>query len=86
VLDITYLQGDDCEECTRPDTLTEVVVTIVIKPKTPYQIPDGFWSKLSATIVDSAGSPVDLLGDKKQMVEVYSGYKPACPDCTVQAI
>lgn len=71
-----YLDGDDCDECTTPDTLTVVPVTVKIAAGTSFPLPEGFHSGGAFVTVDSAGLAVDV--QVAQEVSYYSAYQPCC--------
>lgn len=78
---ITYLQGDDCDECTTPDTLTQVVVTVEVPKNSAFPIPDGYFTQIQVQTIDATNAPVDV--QKDQNLYFYSAFKPACPNCVV---
>lgn len=58
-LTVTELTGDDCNNCT-VDTLVTRTYTRVI-PKNGYiSIPQGYWQKIDAVLLDDSGTAVDL--------------------------
>ncbi len=86
LVELQYLDGDDCEPCTDPDALVLVPVSVVVPANSSFPLPDGFWQDLTVTLVDDAAAPVDLTGTAVQPVMVYSCYTPECPECAVIAI
>ena len=78
---ITYLEGDDCDSCTTPDTLTTVVVTVQVPKNAAFPIPDGFFTTVQVQTIDAANAPVQVVSE--QGVYFYSAYKPACPSCKI---
>lgn len=84
LVEVDYISGDDCDRCTTPDVMVFETVEITMTPGRQYMLPDGFWGEVRVTVLDGSGAPVNLTGDAKQMIELYSGYKPACPECTIQ--
>lgn len=79
ILEITYLQGGDCEPCNDADTLSTVVVPWVIPANTKEKIPAGFWTQISYTLENAANDA------KIQKVLFKSSYTPECPECIVLA-
>lgn len=77
----TYLQGDDCNECTTPDTLTTVVVTVEVPKNSSFPIPDGFITRVQVQTIDTTDTPINV--QKDQTVYFYSAYKPSCVSCKV---
>ncbi len=79
-LDITYLEGDDCDSCT-VDTLTPSVVTIVV-PKgqgfTVLELPNGAIQQIQATLLDAAGAAVALPVGKDHKLRYDNCYQPCC--------
>ena len=73
---ITYLQGDDCDECTTPDTITTVDIAVIVPKNSAFPIPDGFLSAISVVALDASGAPVDV--QVAQDVDFYSAYQPCC--------
>lgn len=73
---ITYLQGDDCDDCTTPDTLTTVVVNVTIPKNAAFPIPDGFLTGITVQTLDAAGAPVNV--QAVQEVDFYSAFQPCC--------
>lgn len=73
---ITYLDGDDCDECTTPDTLTPVVVNVTIPKNSAFPLPSGFISLIQVQTLDAAGAPVAV--QVEQSVDFYSAYQPCC--------
>ena len=82
---ITYYEGDDCDPCTTPDTLTPVDIVVIVPANSSFPLPDGFWGAITYVLVDAAGTPVDLAGTATETVRLYSCYTPACPNCAVLA-
>ena len=81
---VIYLEGDDCDPCTSPDTLTRVNKSFCMQPYSTYEVPPGFWTEIYVNVVkDDCSSPADLQGTQKQSVFLHSGYKPACVTCKV---
>jgi hypothetical protein len=78
---IFYLEGDDCDTCTTPDTLTVVKQQIKVPKATSFPIPDGFYTQINFQTIDVNGNPVDVTAE--QTVSLYSSYKPNCPTCKV---
>lgn len=78
---ITYLEGDDCDTCTTPDTLTPVVVVIEVPKNSAFPIPDGFFTTVQVQTIDAANAPVQVVTE--QNVYFYSAYKASCPTCKV---
>ena len=56
----TYLDGDDCDDCTTPDTLTGVPIVFSVPKNSAFPVPSGFITQIQVQALDSAGSPVDL--------------------------
>ena len=77
LLEITYLEGGNCEACDDPDVLTTVVKDWVIDPNKREAIPDGFWTQISYVLETAANDA------KKQIVGFKSCHKVDCPDCLV---
>lgn len=73
---ITYLQGDDCDECTTPDTLTTVTVNVTIPKNAAFPIPDGFLTGITVQTLDAAGVATNV--QTTQEVDFYSAYQPCC--------
>jgi len=73
---ISYLDGDDCDECTTPDTLSVVVITVEIPKNSAFPLPNGFISQIQVQTLDSADAPVDV--QVEQDVDYYSAYQPCC--------
>jgi hypothetical protein len=73
---INYLNGDDCDECTAPDILSTVPVTVIIPKNSAFPIPDGFLTGITVQTLNSAGVPVDV--QYTQEVDFYSAYQPCC--------
>lgn len=81
-VDITYLDGDDCDPCTNPDTLSEVVITQYIeKDIAGIQIPDGYWVDIKVTVVDAAGTAINSVNGLT--VTGGAAWNPVCSDCVV---
>lgn len=81
-VDITYLDGDDCDPCTNPDTLVEKVITQYIeKDMVGIQIPDGYWVKVEVTVVDSSNAPIASVNGTS--VTGGAAWNPSCSDCVV---
>lgn len=81
-VDISYLDGDDCDPCTNPDTLTTVVITQFIeKDVVGIQIPDGYWTNIDVTVVDAAGAAT--VSPNGTLVTGGAAWNPGCTDCTV---
>lgn len=80
---IDYLEGDDCNSCTSPDTLTRVVKEFCIEADATYEVPEGFWSSINVYVGDINCNPIDLVGSQKQQVYLHSAYKPVCQSCKV---
>lgn len=81
-VDITYLDGDDCDPCTNPDTLTTVVITQFIeKDVVGIQIPDGYWTNIDVTVVDAADT--SLASVNGTTVSGGAAWNPGCTDCVV---
>lgn len=78
---ITYLQGDDCDECTTPDTLTTVAVSVKIPKNSAFPIPDGFVTQVQVQTIDATDTPINV--QKDQTMYFYSAYKPNCVSCKV---
>ncbi len=56
---VTYLTGDDCNDCTS-DTLNTTPVTITIPAgASGVQLPPGYITAITAQVVTSAGAPLD---------------------------
>lgn len=85
MIEIDYLQGDDCDPCTDPDALTVITETIYLPANSTFSIPQGFWTEVRATVVNSANAALDLVGTQTARVDLYSEYKPACASCVVVA-
>ena len=77
IVEITYINGGNCEPCDDPDTLTAVTIPWTIYANTQADIPEGFWSVISYTLSAAAND------NKLQRVSFQSCYTPDCPDCTV---
>lgn len=73
---ITYLEGDDCDTCTAPDTLTPVVINVTVPKNSAFPVPNGFIGLIQVQTLDSAGAPVNV--QKEQAVDFYSAYQPCC--------
>lgn len=73
---INYLNGDDCDVCTSPDTLSVVPVTVVIPKNSAFPIPDGFLTGITVQTLDAAGVPVAV--QVAQDVDFYSAFQPCC--------
>lgn len=73
---ITYLDGDDCDACTAPDTLSPVVISVTIPKNSAFPIPNGFITQVQVQTLDSSGTPVDA--QIEQSVDFYSAYQPCC--------
>lgn len=86
LVELQYLDGDDCEPCTDPDALALIPISVIVPANSSFPLPDGFWQDLQVTLVDDAAAPVDLTGTAVQNVMVYSCYTPECPECAVMAI
>lgn len=56
---VTEIIGDDCDVCT-VDTLETRTYERVLPKGSTINIPPGYWQKVEAQLVDSAGDPVDL--------------------------
>ena len=82
-IEVDYLTGDDCDSCTDPDVLTVETVTFIMQANSTYEVPAGFWKEIRATLIDSAGAPVDLSATQTEKVVLHSGYQPTCMDCVV---
>ena len=81
-VDITYLDGDDCDPCTNPDTLTTVVITQFIeKDVVGIQIPEGYWTNIDVTVVDAAGAATPSVNGTQ--VTGGAAWNPGCTDCVV---
>lgn len=76
LLSITYLDGDDCDDCTTPDTLTPVVVDVTVPKNSAFPLPAGFITLIQATALDSAGVAVNVQVDVE--LDYYSAYQPCC--------
>lgn len=77
---ITYLDGDDCSECTQ-DSLTPTIIQVEIPKNSAFPIPDGYFTSIQVQTIDSTNAPINVT--KEQVIHFYSAYKPACPSCTV---
>lgn len=56
---VTYLTGDDCDNCTA-STLTTVTQDVTIPANaTGVQLPPGYITSITAQVVDAAGTPID---------------------------
>lgn len=75
-LTATYLSGSTCDSCDT-ETITTVDIDIVVPANTVFDIPAGFWTQLSYTLVNAA---TDV---KPQTVTFQSFYTPDCPECVV---
>lgn len=84
LVQLNYLDGDDCQICTAPDALALVARSLIIPANSSFPLPDGYWQDMSITAVDSTGAPQNVQTDVSVMT--YSSHKPACPDCVVLAI
>jgi len=73
---INYLNGDDCDDCTTPDALTVVPITVVIPKNAAFPIPDGFLTGITVQTLDAAGAPVNV--QVAQDVDFYSAFQPCC--------
>lgn len=81
-VDITYLDGDDCDPCTNPDTLTEKVITQYIeKDIAGIQIPDGYWVDIAVSVVDATGTAMNSVNGLS--VSGGAAWNPVCSDCVV---
>jgi len=78
---ITYLEGDDCNECTTPDTLTTSTVTVEIPKNSAFPIPEGFLTTVQVQTIDTTNTPINV--QKDQVIYFYSSYKPSCVSCKV---
>jgi hypothetical protein len=79
---ISYLKGDDCDECT-VDTLTTESVELIIPKNSVFPIPDGYYQQIQILTVDASGKEVSNTTD--QEVSYYSASTPSCTGC-VKAI
>ena len=77
LLEITYLQGGDCNPCNNTDVLTPIVKTWTIPGNTKEKIPAGFWTQISYVLTNAAND------SKVQNVLFKSAYTPECPECAV---
>lgn len=84
LVEVDYIEGDDCDACTSPDTLTIVTASFCMEADSTYEVPAGFWSEIRVATADAACAAEALLGTQKQSVFLHSGYKPACVTCKVQ--
>lgn len=75
LLDVTYLDGDDCNACS-VDTLTPVVVQVTVKPDRAIDLPPGYVVQVQATSVDSTGTAVAV--NANQEIEYQSCSQPCC--------
>lgn len=56
---VSYLDGDDCDNCT-VDTLTTVDVEVTIPAgATGVQLPAGYITQITAQVVDSTGTAIN---------------------------
>ena len=85
LVEVDYLDGDDCDPCTDPDALVTATMSFVMQANSTYEVPAGFWTEIRATLIDTAGVAVDLVGTQTEMVTLHSGFNPGCTDCTVLA-
>lgn len=80
IIDVTFLDGDDCEFCTA-DTITTVTEQFIVPSNSSLDLPNAFWQE--ATYVLNS----DIIpGEPMQHVYVYSAYAPACPECKKLAV
>ena len=78
---ITYLEGDDCDECTSPDTLTTSTITVKVPKNRTMAIPEGFLTTVQVQTIDATNTPINV--QKDQVIYFYSSYKPNCVSCKV---
>lgn len=80
-LDITYLDGDDCDTCTS-DTLVPVVKTVLVPKNAKYQLPAGYVSLMQVTTGEIAadGSFTAEAVPVGQTQDIYYDgcYTPCC--------
>lgn len=71
---VSYLDGDDCDDCT-VDTLTVVTETITVPANASgVQLPPGYITKITAQVVDSAGTAKNsTLGGSVQFTSSRAG-------------
>lgn len=79
LITVTYLSGDDCNACESPDAITTSTVTRRIPPLSSLSIPDGYWSVVTSTVVNS--SNVAVVPTSNFLVNLYSDYQINCPTC-----
>lgn len=77
-VDITYLDGGDCDSCT-VDTLTKSVISINVPKNSVFPIPDGYYQLVQVTTLDSSKSPVS--NTTAVDVSLHSAYAPGCGGC-----
>ena len=78
----SYLEGDDCDNCT-PDTLTTTPIEFYVPKNSVFPMPDGFYQQVQVQTVDSNRAPVSNTTDVK--VSMHSSHVPNCSGC-VQAV
>lgn len=78
-LDITYWGGADCLKCNITK-LSDTLFSVIIKKGDVFNIPAGYWSHISWSMVDELGQP--MITNTAGSFSFYSSNTPSCPDCT----
>jgi hypothetical protein len=77
-VNVTYLEGGDCDECT-VDVLSTVAQEFIVPKNSVFPIPDGFYQQVQVQTVDSAQAAIANTTEVK--VSLHSAHSPNCTGC-----
>lgn len=78
-LAIDYVTGDDCDECTTPDTLVLETIEVDVPANASFPLPPGLVARIQVATIDADGA--FIANTSEQNVTWYSAYAPACTGC-----